>query len=118
MFAGQRILGLGDLGANGVGISVGKAQLYSGASGVPPDDVLPVALDVGCDNSSLRSSPEYIGKQQDRLQGEEYEAFVNEFHTACQVCYENLCSIHEEFAHESTIGLLTFEAVRLICRVF
>lgn len=83
---------MGDLGANGVGISVGKAQLYSAASGVHPDSVVPVALDVGCDNSTLRDSREYIGINQDRLQGERYEAFVEEFYAACQVC---ALGIHE-----------------------
>lgn len=83
-FAGQRILGLGDLGANGIGISVGKAQLYSCAAGVYPDAVVPVALDVGCDVEDFRRSAAYIGTQRPRLQGEEYESFVREFHSACQ----------------------------------
>ena len=64
---------------------MGKAQLYSAASGIHPDAVVPVALDVGCDNSGLRNSPEYTGMQLERLQGGEYEAFVDEFHSACQV---------------------------------
>lgn len=73
---------------------MGKAQLYSVAAGIHPDAVVPVALDVGCDNSALRDSPEYTGMQLDRLQGSRYEAFVDEFHSACQVRRTDTC-VHQ-----------------------
>lgn len=83
--AGGRILGLGDLGANGLGISFGKCALYCAAGGLLPSQVLPVVLDVGCSNSALRSTPAYSGIPQDRLRGQEYEDLVAEFFAAAQV---------------------------------
>lgn len=83
--AGQRILGLGDLGANGAGISVGKALLYTVAGGLHPNSVLPVVLDVGCDDEAFREGDGYVGRREARLTGPQYDAFVDDFFTACQV---------------------------------
>ena len=83
--AGQRILGLGDLGASGMGIPLGKAYLYSAAAGFPPQRVLPVLLDVGCDNEPFRNSAAYAGVPRPRERGAAYDVFVGEFHAACQV---------------------------------
>lgn len=83
--AGQRILGLGDLGANGAGISVGKSLLYTIAGGLHPNNVLPVVLDVGCDDAEFREGEGYVGRREARLSGPPYDAFVDEFFTACQV---------------------------------
>src|SRR6266436_730011 len=90
-----RILGLGDLGANGMGIPIGKLQLYTAAAGVPPRPLLPMYLDAGTNNERLLHDPLYVGLRRHRPSSEELYAFVDEFVDAVQEVFPDCC-IHFE----------------------
>jgi len=94
---GSRILGLGDLGANGMGIPIGKLSLYCAAGGIPPHRVLPVVLDVGTDNEELLNDEFYIGVPQKRLRGKEYYHLVDEFMNAVRYRWPNVLVQFEDF---------------------
>jgi malate dehydrogenase (oxaloacetate-decarboxylating)(NADP+) len=112
---GQRILGLGDLGANGMGIPVGKLALYTACAGIPPKQCLPVMLDVGTNNQALLDDPFYIGYPRRRVAGRAYLALVDEFVRAAQKRYPDALIQFEDFLTPDAYALLHRYRDRVLC---
>jgi malate dehydrogenase (oxaloacetate-decarboxylating)(NADP+) len=110
-----RILGLGDLGANGMGIPIGKLQLYTAAAGVPPAGLLPLYLDAGTNNETYLADPLYVGLRQHRPPTEELYAFVDEFVEAVQEVFPNCCLHFEDWTGVDAIALLARYRQKVCC---
>jgi malic enzyme len=103
---GERILGLGDLGADGMGIPVGKVSLYVAAGGIHPACCLPVCLDVGTNNERLLADPLYLGTRRPRLQGTEYDRFVERFVLGVRRNFPDALIQWEDFAKDKAFAVL------------
>lgn len=112
---GQRILGLGDLGANGMGIPIGKLSLYTAGAGIAPEQCLPVMLDVGSNNQQLINDPLYLGLKQPRISGDEYLQLVDEFVTTVQDVFPKAVIQFEDFLTPNAYLLLNTYRDKACC---
>jgi malate dehydrogenase (oxaloacetate-decarboxylating)(NADP+) len=113
--SGERILGLGDLGANGMGIPIGKLALYTACAGIPPQYSLPMLADCGTNNDALLRDPLYLGLRQTRPAIAELDELVDEFVTAVQEEFPNCCIQFEDWAGVDAVRLLARYRDKVCC---
>lgn len=112
---GGRILGLGDIGANGMGIPIGKLQLYTACAGVPPRTLLPLMLDIGTTNSALRADPLYLGLRRMPPPQAELDAFVDEFIAAVREVFPDACVHFEDWKGTDALHYLARYRDQILC---
>ena len=102
----EEILGIGDWGANGVDISVGKLMVYTGAAGIDPATVLPLVIDAGTNRESLRNNPNYLGNRHERVRGDRYYDFIDKFVNAAEKIFPKLYLHWEDFGRSNAANIL------------
>lgn len=112
---GSRILGLGDLGCNGMGIPIGKLSLYTAGAGIPPEQCMPIMLDMGTNNESLLEDLMYLGYPHKRLEGKEYDEIIEEFVMAVQDKFPKALIQFEDFVTHNAYRILNSYQEKVLC---